>query len=136
MTVIRHADCRRTETPNAVMTTLASPGQGGAGYAVWRVEMRPGQAGPPHAVDTEQVWTALDGGAAVALGGHTVTLAPGDTVIIPAGEPRQVRADPAAGFAAIVVAPPGTRAWALDALAGGAGGAAPGTGTVTPAWTV
>ena len=135
MTVIRHPDCRRTETPNAVMTTLASPGQGGAGCAVWRVDMRPGQAGPPHTVDTEQVWTALDGGAAVALGGDTVTLAPGDTVIIPAGEPRQVRADPAAGFAAIVVAPPGTRAWALDSAAPGAQ-AAPGAGPVTPAWTV
>lgn len=135
MTVIRRPDCRRTETPNAVMTTLASPGQGGAGYAVWRVEMRPGQAGPPHVADTEQVWTALDGGAAVTLGADTVALAPGDTVIIPAGEPRQVRADPAAGFAAICVAPPGTRAWALDSAAPGAQ-AAPGAGPVTPAWTV
>ena len=135
MTVIRRADCRRTETPNAVMTTLASPGQGGAGYAVWRVEMRPGQAGPLHVVDTEQVWTALDGGAAVALAGDTVALAPGDTVIIAPGEPRQVRADPAAGFAAIVVAPPGTRAWALDSPGPGAQ-AAPGASPVTPAWTV
>ena len=44
MPVIRHADSRRTETPTAVMTTLASPSQGGAGQAVWRVDMRPGLA--------------------------------------------------------------------------------------------
>ncbi len=136
MSVIRHADCRRTETPNAVMTTLASPGQGGAGCALWRVDMRPGQAGPPHAVDTEQVWTALAGGAAVTLARATVVLAPGDTVIIPAGEPRQVRADPAAGFAAIVVAPPGTRAWALGSITVGTGTVVPDAGKVTPAWTV
>ena len=64
MPVIRHADSRRTETPNAVMTTLASPSQGGAGQAVWRVDMRPGQAGPRHVIDTEQVWTVLAGCAA------------------------------------------------------------------------
>jgi quercetin dioxygenase-like cupin family protein len=132
MPVIRHADSRRTETPNAVMTTLASPGQGGAGYAIWRVDMRPGQAGPPHAVDTEQVWTVLNGGAAVTLGPETVTLTPGDTVIIPAGQPRRVSADPAAGFAAIVVAPPGTRAWVHDGIRS----AVPDSEKIAPAWTL
>src|SRR5215469_9563384 len=67
MPVIRHADSRRTETPNALMTTLASPTQGGAGHSVWRVDMRPSQAGPLHAIDTEQVWTVLDGGATIEL---------------------------------------------------------------------
>ena len=33
---------------------------------VWRVDMRPGQAGPAHGFDVEQVWTVLDGGATLA----------------------------------------------------------------------
>ena len=114
MPVIRRAETRRTETPNAVMTTLASPTQGGAGQAVWRVDMRPGQAGPLHAIDTEQVWTVLDGGATVELDGQVLTVGPGDTLILPADAPRRVNADPAAGFAAIAVAPAGTRAYTLD----------------------
>jgi quercetin dioxygenase-like cupin family protein len=124
MPVIRHADSRRTETPNAVMTTLASPSQGGARQAVWRVDMRPGQAGPRHAIDTEQVWTVLAGGASVDLDGEVIAVEPGDTLILPADVPRQVSADPAAGFAAIVAAPAGARA------------CAPGAAPVTPAWTV
>jgi quercetin dioxygenase-like cupin family protein len=98
--------------------------------------MRPGQAGPPHAVDTEQVWTALDGGAVFALGGEAVTLAPGDTVIIPAAQPRRVKADPAAGFAAIVVASPGCHAWALDGTGPEPAADAPETERVTPPWTI
>ena len=47
-----------TETPNAVMRTLAAPSTGAAELAVWTVEMRAGQAGPPHTADREQVWTA------------------------------------------------------------------------------
>jgi quercetin dioxygenase-like cupin family protein len=50
MTVVHQADTRRTETPAGVMTTLASPGQGGAQTAVWRVEMRPGATGPVHVI--------------------------------------------------------------------------------------
>ena len=124
MPVIRHADSRRTETPNAVMTTLASPSQGGAGQAVWRVDMRPGQAGPRHSIDTEQVWTVLAGGASVDLDGEVIAVEPGDTLILPADVPRQVSADPAAGFAAIVAAPADARAYTPDAA------------PVTPAWTV
>src|SRR6516225_10375698 len=121
MPVIRRAETRRTETPNAVMTTLASPTQGGAGQAVWRVDMRPGQAGPLHAIDTEQVWTVLDGGATVELDGQALAVGPGDTLILPADAPRRVSADPVAGFAAIAVAPAGTRAYTLDGTRVGPG---------------
>ncbi len=134
MPVIRRAETRRTETPNAVMTTLASPAQGGAGQAVWRVDMRPGQAGPLHAIDTEQVWTVLDGGAAVELDGQVLTVGPGDTLILPADVPRRVSADPATGFAAIAVAPAGTRAYTLDGTRVAPGCAVPDGDKLVPAW--
>ena len=134
MPVIRRAETRRTETPNAVMTTLASPTQGGAGQAVWRVDMRPGQAGPLHAIDTEQVWTVLDGGATVELDGQALAVGPGDTLILPADAPRRVSADPAAGFAAIAVAPAGTRAYTLDGTRAAPGCAVPDGDKLIPAW--
>ena len=134
MPVIRRAETRRTETPNAVMTTLASPTQGGAGQAVWRVDMRPGQAGPLHAIDTEQVWTVLDGGATVELDGQALAVGPGDTLILPADAPRRVSADPEAGLAAIAVAPAGTRAYTLDGTRVAPGCAVPDGDKLVPAW--
>ena len=134
MPVIRHAESRRTETPNAVMTTLASPTQGGAGQAVWRVDMRPGQSGPLHAIDTEQVWTVLDGGASVELDGQVLTVAPGDTLILPADAPRRITADPQAGLAAIAAAPAGTRAYTLDGTRVGADCAVPDGDKLIPVW--
>jgi quercetin dioxygenase-like cupin family protein len=122
MSVIRHADSRRTTTPNAVVTTHASPTQGGSVLAMWSVEMAAGAAGPRHSFDTEQVWTALDGAATVELDGETLTVLPGDTVVMPVGVQRQVFADATAGFAAVVAAPAGARA------------TVPGGEPVLPAW--
>jgi quercetin dioxygenase-like cupin family protein len=136
MPVIRRAESRRTETPNAVMTTLASPAQGGAGEAVWRVDMRPGQAGPLHAVDTEQVWTVLDGAGVFELDGRSHKLEAGDTVVIPADVPRRVSVGSAAGFAAVVVAPAGMRAYPLDGTKVAPGCATPDGDKLIPAWVV
>jgi quercetin dioxygenase-like cupin family protein len=111
MPVIRSAENRRTETPNGVMTTLASPAQGGAGLALWQARMGPGQQGPLHAFDAEQVWTFTEGGATVDLDGEKVRVERGDTVIMPPGAARQVFADPRAGFTAIVAAPGGARVY-------------------------
>ncbi len=122
MPVIRRADSRRTRTPNAVMTTFASPTQGGSGIALWRVDMAPGAAGPLHAFDTEQVWTVLDGGATVTLDGEDLAVAAGDSVVLPAGALRRIAADPDAGVAAVVAA------------AGGARAVVPGDEPVLPAW--
>lgn len=136
MTVIRRAESRRTETPNAVMTTLASPTQGGAAQCVWRVDMRPGQAGPGHAIDTEQVWTVLDGAAQVELDGQTHAVGAGDTLIIPADMPRRVSVTSPAGFAAVVVAPAGMRAYAADVTTGASTGAVTDSDKITPAWVM
>jgi quercetin dioxygenase-like cupin family protein len=108
--VIRNAESRRTATPNAVMTTHASPTQGGAGLAVWRVEMAPSASGPAHTFDAEQVWTVLDGGATVELDGERHTVERGDTLVLPAGLRRRVHADAGAGFTAVVAAPAGAMA--------------------------
>lgn len=110
MPVIRDADARRTTTPNATMTTFASPTQGGTGLAVWRVDMSPGTIGPEHSFDVEQVWTVLDGRADIELDGTRHVVTPGDTVAMAAGMSRRVRADPERGFSAIVAAPAGARA--------------------------
>lgn len=122
MPVVRHADARRTTTPNATMTTFATPSLGGSQAALWQVEMVPGASGPLHWFDVEQVWTVLDGAARVELDGEALAVGPGDTLVMPAAVPRRVHADPEAGFTAIVTAP------------GGALATAPGAEPVLPPW--
>lgn len=136
MPVIRNADSRRTRTPNGVMTTLASPGQGDAGLSVWRVEMPPGAVGPRHAFDTEQVWTVVDGGATIETGGDSVVLAAGDTIVLPPDAPRQVFAAPDHGVTAIAAATAGTRAYAPGIEVDPACAMPAGEGRLAPAWVV
>ncbi len=112
MSVIRSTDARRTETPNAVMTTYASPTQGGTGIAMWRVAMEPAHAGPRHAMDTEQVWTFLTGTAVVDLDGEELVLGTGDTLVLPADVPRRFRTDD--GYTAVVASPAPSLAVNLD----------------------
>lgn len=102
MTVVRRADQRVHETPNAVMTTLASPTLGGAAQSLWQVRMRAGQAGPDHVMDVEQVWTVVDGGMALRTTGGETVLTAGDTAVLPAGVARRIVADPERGLSALV----------------------------------
>jgi quercetin dioxygenase-like cupin family protein len=111
MPVIRNTDARRTTTPNAVMTTYASPTQGGTAAALWHVAMDPGTAGPYHAFDAEQIWTVLSGGFVVELDSEKLTVGTGDTLIAPADVPRRIFADAETGFTAIVTAPAGALAY-------------------------
>ena len=133
MAVIRSADARRVETPNALMTTLASPTQGGSATSVWRVDMRPGQSGPLHTVDAPQVWTVLSGDATVDLDDATFALAEGDTTVLPAQSARRVTSG-SAGLAAIVTAPATMLAVALDGTRPGAACATPVGAGLSPAW--
>jgi len=94
---VRAAEGRRTETPNATMTTLASPTLGPtADLSLWRVEMEAGAVGPLHTFDREQLWTVLDGELTITVEGATSDLAAGDTIVIPAAVERQVHARTAA----------------------------------------
>lgn len=79
---------RTIETPNAVMTTLASPSLGSDELSLWTVEMRAGQRGPLHAFDAEQIWHVLDGELDVS----GTRMRAGDTRVLAAGELRQVTA--------------------------------------------
>jgi quercetin dioxygenase-like cupin family protein len=88
--IIRDDETRRTETPNATMTTLASPTLGGtATLSLWRVAYAAGASGPLHTMDSEQIWTLESGGAVCLIGTERYELAPGDTIWIAADVPRQ-----------------------------------------------
>lgn len=121
-TVIRRADARRTSTPNATMTTFASPTQGASRQALWRVEMAPGAAGPEHVMAGEQIWTVVAGAARVEVAGDVVVLGPGDTLVLPPDVLRRVHADADRGLEAVVTGP------GDDTAAG------PGREPVVPPW--
>jgi quercetin dioxygenase-like cupin family protein len=106
VSLIRRADQRVHDTPNAAMTTLASPTLGGAAQSVWWVRMRPDQVGPEHVMDREQVWTVVAGAVTVEPFG---ALAEGDAIVLPAGAVRQVRPGPD-GVSALVTGPGDSRA--------------------------
>jgi quercetin dioxygenase-like cupin family protein len=90
---VRSGTMRRTETPNAVMTTLASPTQGPTDQlSIWRVEMQAGQRGPRHVFDSEQVWHVLAGELDVTIGDQTARLTAGDAAVLPAKTERQISA--------------------------------------------
>ncbi|ONM46852.1 cupin domain-containing protein [Nocardia donostiensis] len=109
MTLIRRTETRRTETPGGVMTTLASPTQGGSTLSLWQAEVGPDGSGPLHYIDTEQIWTVTTGRAQIDLDGTALTAEAGDTVILPADVLRRISAGPT-GFTALVTARPEARA--------------------------
>jgi quercetin dioxygenase-like cupin family protein len=93
LSVVSRAQARTTVTPNATMTTLASPSVGGTTrLSLWQVEMKAGQQGPWHTFDTEQLWTVTSGSVTVASLDGDVVLRPGDTVVVPAGAERRITA--------------------------------------------
>lgn len=112
--VVRASEVRRTETPNGVMCTLASPTLGHSSQlSVWRVFMAEGQRGPWHVCDSEQLFTVVTGGATVSLEEEeVVVLEPRDTVVLPGGRQRQIAASGSmeaivAGFSRARVTVPG-----------------------------
>jgi quercetin dioxygenase-like cupin family protein len=121
--VVPRAQARTTVTPNATMTTLASPTVGAtAGLSLWQVEMDAAQQGPWHAFDAEQLWTVASGAVTVASVDGDIVLHPGDTAVVPAGAERRITAvsdarlivcGPADGVATVrgEDVPRGTPAW-------------------------
>jgi mannose-6-phosphate isomerase-like protein (cupin superfamily) len=66
--------------------------------------------GTPHSVDREEIFVALTGEARVEIGGQDLGLAPGDALIVPAGESFSLYNPGAAPFTALAVLPVGGRA--------------------------
>jgi quercetin dioxygenase-like cupin family protein len=90
----RAADQRVVTTPNASMTTLASPTQGpSADLAMWRVEMRAGRRGPLHTFDSEQLWATQSGTLVINVDGEQLRLGAGDAIALPANTKRQISAE-------------------------------------------
>ncbi len=89
--VTRSSDVRTSETPNAVMTTLASPSLSGTeDLSLWRVCAQAGAVGPVHAFDSEQIWTLMTGEASFIVDGETIALDAGDTIHLAAHATRQM----------------------------------------------
>ncbi len=90
-TTVPVASTRRIETPNAIMTTLASPTLGASSeLSLWQVEMQAGARGPVHTVDSEQLWTVLDGAIEACVRRENTELSAGDTLVLPGGVVRQI----------------------------------------------
>ena len=86
------AEPRLAETPNAAMTSYATPSLGSTEVCAWRVSMQADTQGPVHAIDREQVWLPLTGTLTFTVDDTTTTVGPGQSAILPAGELRQIRA--------------------------------------------
>lgn len=92
-TVVRAADARRTETPNATMTTLASPTLSGpTTISLWRVAIAADGSGPVHTFDSDQIWSLVSGSATFLVNGTRLELDAGDTIRIPGQAERQLAA--------------------------------------------
>lgn len=99
--IVRSTARRTTTTPNATMTTLASPSLGGAGTSLWLVDMPAGAVGPAHAFAGEVVWAITGGAATLEVDDAAHELRAGDTAVVPGGTLRRFAAGPA-GFTAVV----------------------------------
>ena len=76
MPVIRTSETRRSQTPAATMTTLASPTLGAADRPIWRVDVA-AEAPRPAARDRRRADLGLHrGGAEVELAGESSRCAP------------------------------------------------------------
>jgi quercetin dioxygenase-like cupin family protein len=91
--LVRGDGAKVTETPNATMTTLASPSASGStSLSLWTVEMVAGQQGPEHVFDSEQAWTVLAGEVSIEVDGVTQPMVAGDSLTLAGGVVRQVTA--------------------------------------------
>ncbi len=92
-TIVRAGNARITATPNATMTTLASPTVNESKTSLWIVEMQSGAAGPLHTMSSDQVWHLLTGTVSCEIAGEIITMEAGDTLRISGGVNRQFQAE-------------------------------------------
>jgi quercetin dioxygenase-like cupin family protein len=112
------------EIPGLQILGLAAPSRGSAETCVWRITVAPGTPGTPHSVDREEIFIGVSGEARVELDGEDARLAPGDTLVVPAGRSFSMSNPGDEPFVAMVVLPVGGRA------------VMPGGACFNPPWTL
>lgn len=84
MNIIRSSDALKFNTPNAVVTPLATRRTGAGQVGLIHQCMQVGQCNPQHSHTTEEVMYILSGSVNVSVKGEIKTLHPGDVLIVPA----------------------------------------------------
>jgi quercetin dioxygenase-like cupin family protein len=112
MPVARASDHRTFEvaesTGEATVTGLASPSRGATEILLYRMDLAPGAALPPHRHDHEEAFHLLSGTLASVQAGERIPVWAGDAVMIPSGVLHSARAGPD-GAVLLVAMPKGTR---------------------------
>ncbi len=108
MNVLRAIDLTAIETPGANTTTgIATPSRGAREVSVIRQRQQPGGGNPPHTHDREEVMLVTEGSVEVLVGDVSVTLNPGDTLVIPAQTLHQLANVGQADAEWLLIAPAG-----------------------------
>jgi quercetin dioxygenase-like cupin family protein len=110
MPVIRRCNAPEFEVPNVAVRGLASPKRGATETCVWQIALAPGAPGFPHVVTREEVFVATAGMAVATIGGETLSLEVGDTLVVPAGVEFALANPSAEPFEAFVAFPVGGKA--------------------------
>lgn len=90
MPIIRAAEAPQFDLPGAQFTVSAAPSLGSAGLCTWRLRLAVGPRNDgPHTLDRDEVFMVLSGTVQLTPDGEK--LSAGDSAVVPAGEPIQVR---------------------------------------------
>ncbi len=88
-TVIRAAEAPRFELPGVEFTAAAAPSRGSDRVCTWRLTVAPGHdTDEPHTLDATEIFMVAEGSVRITPDGEPVH--PGDTVVVPAGDPIQL----------------------------------------------
>ncbi len=124
MHLIKSSSAPAFEIPGLSVVGLAAPSRGASETCVWRITLPPATPATPHAISREEIFVALSGEARIVLDGRDQVLAPGDTLVVPAGEMFSLSNPGAEPFTALAVLPVGGQA------------VLPGGECVSPPWTL
>ena len=98
---------RTVTTPAAVMTALAGPSQDSKEVSTWRVNLPEGKSSPSHVIDRDQVWMPTKGKFTFTSESETLTVEPGQALVVPAGAVREFTAADGDAEALVAMLPDG-----------------------------
>jgi quercetin dioxygenase-like cupin family protein len=108
MPVARSHDNPQFDFNGATVTGLVSPSRGSTECILFRTNLPPGVALPPHRHDHEDVFTMLAGSATIRIEDESEQLGPNDSVVVPTGALHLLEAGPE-GCTIVVTMLAGTR---------------------------